>query len=112
MTKEEAETANCVTGTFPILSENAHVLFDGGASHSFISHEFVKKLGLEPTEVVECSFTVPSGETVPCNVIYKGLTVKILGVDFLADLIGFPLPYFDVILGMDWLGRHKAQIDC
>ena len=31
---------------------------------------------------------------------------------FLLDLYGFELSDFMVILGMDWLGKHKAQMDC
>ena len=38
--------------------------------------------------------------------------MRISEIDFLVDLIEFSLPYFDVILGMDWLGKHEAQLDC
>ena len=30
----------------------------------------------------------------------------------MADLILFYIHYFDVILGMDWLSRHHATMDC
>ena len=38
--------------------------------------------------------------------------IEIQGQSFDADLIPFKLGEFDVILGMDWLARYDAQIDC
>ncbi|KAL8135032.1 hypothetical protein AgCh_009889 [Apium graveolens] len=37
--------------------------------------------------------------------------IEICGHLFLVDLIPFQLGEFDVILGMDWLSQHKANID-
>jgi hypothetical protein len=34
------------------------------------------------------------------------------GVDFVANLIVLESKGIDVILGMDWLGKHKVLIDC
>ncbi|XP_074355776.1 uncharacterized protein LOC141695428 [Apium graveolens] len=38
--------------------------------------------------------------------------VKVAGHHFSNDLIAFKLGKFDVILGMNWLAGHNAQIDC
>ena len=38
--------------------------------------------------------------------------MKIGEQSFYVDLIPFKLGEFDVILGMDWLSRNNAQIDC
>jgi hypothetical protein len=40
------------------------------------------------------------------------VNLKIRGVDFVANLIVLELKGIDVILGMDWLGKHKVLIDC
>jgi hypothetical protein len=40
------------------------------------------------------------------------LNLKIRGVDFDANLIVLESKGIDVILGMDWLGKHKVLIDC
>jgi len=49
MWKEEAEDApNIVTCTFSFLSQPVDVLFDSGATHSFISIKLVETLGLTP----------------------------------------------------------------
>jgi hypothetical protein len=39
------------------------------------------------------------------------LNLKIRGVDFVASLIGLDLTGIDVILGMDWLSKHKVSIE-
>jgi hypothetical protein len=35
-----------------------------------------------------------------------------VGVDFVANLIVLESKVIDVILGMDWLSKHKVLIDC
>ena len=43
--------------------------------------------------------------------VCPGCEIEILGHHFHANLIPFKLGEFDVILGMDWLSEHDAQID-
>jgi hypothetical protein len=40
------------------------------------------------------------------------VNLKIRGVDFVANLIFLESKGIDVILGMDWLSKHKVLIDC
>ena len=40
------------------------------------------------------------------------VNLKIRGVDFQANLIILESKGIDVILGMDWLTKHKGMIDC
>ena len=40
------------------------------------------------------------------------VNLKILGVDFLAQLIVLDSKDLDVILGMNWLAMHDATIQC
>jgi len=63
MRKAEAEDApNVVTGTFPLLTQLVDVLFDSGATHSFISVRLVEALGLTPTRRSSLlSVTLPDG---------------------------------------------------
>jgi hypothetical protein len=35
-----------------------------------------------------------------------------MGVDFVANLIVLESKSIDIILGMDWLSKHKMLIDC
>jgi hypothetical protein len=47
--EEAAEAPDVVLGTFLVNSIPARVLFDLGASYSFVVEHFVKKGKLEPT---------------------------------------------------------------
>src|SRR5664279_4825059 len=50
MSAEDAqESPDVVLGTFLVNSVPAHVLFDSGASHSFVTQDFVKKSHMNPT---------------------------------------------------------------
>ncbi|XP_075489612.1 uncharacterized protein LOC142528444 [Primulina tabacum] len=54
ISQEEADDANdVVAGTIFINEMPAYVLFDSGATHSFISKRFTKKLGLTPEILAE-----------------------------------------------------------
>ncbi|XP_074283300.1 uncharacterized protein LOC141607850 [Silene latifolia] len=113
MGKEAAkEDAHVVTGTFLVNSKPTFVLFDSGATHSFISREHVRALNLTTYDRVVDSVIVPSGESVPCDKIYTRVPIQIGEVVFHCDLMEFPLGGFEVILGMDWLVKYKAFIDC
>ncbi len=44
--------------------------------------------------------------------MYKDCPLVIQGHTFPSDLIEMPFRDYDIILGMDWLARHNAMIDC
>ena len=44
--------------------------------------------------------------------VYRDCPSKIREYEFLGDLIELSFKEFDVILGMDWLSRHQAIVDC
>ncbi|KAL5835344.1 hypothetical protein ACOSQ4_014841 [Xanthoceras sorbifolium] len=46
------------------------------------------------------------------NCVYKNCPIRIQEYDFPEDLMKLSFHEFDVILGMDWLSRHKVVIDC
>ena len=66
-----------VTGTFCINSKSVKVLFDSGASYSFISKSRIKDLGLENPEKTSFSVAIPSGETFHCSILFRGVSVNI-----------------------------------
>ena len=106
-------TPDVVTGTISLFDTDAHVLVDSGATHSFISREFIERVGTEmrPTE---CSMvvSVPTGDSLIANRFYNGSKVTIASHEFEADLIVLDILDFDIILGMDWLAKHRATVDC
>ena len=55
--------------------------------------------------------TSPLGQSVNVNRVYKNFPIVIQDRKFFADLIALPFREFDLILGMDWLSKHKAILD-
>ncbi|XP_074291482.1 uncharacterized protein LOC141618283 [Silene latifolia] len=108
----DEEDAHVVTGTFLVNFEPTFVLFDSEATHSFISSEHFRTLKLEVFDEIKDLVDIPSGDSIPSNRVYKDVSVKIGEVVFITNLIEFVLRGFEVILGMDWLGKYKAFIDC
>ena len=60
----------------------------------------------------DLSISIPTGEIIRCTKLFKDLLLKIGGCVFPSDLIEFNLGDLDVILGMNWLSRYKANINC
>jgi hypothetical protein len=52
------------------------------------------------------------GGDMPARQLCPKVHLKIRGVDFVANLIVLESKGIDVILGMDWLGKHKVLSDC
>jgi hypothetical protein len=101
-----------VIGVFFINDTSTVVLFDSGASHSFISTAYVKKHNL-PIALLRCQMIVSSpGGDMPIRQLCPNVNLKIRGVDFVANFIVLESKGIDVILGMDWLSKHKVLIDC
>ncbi|GJZ17349.1 putative reverse transcriptase domain-containing protein [Tanacetum coccineum] len=70
-------------------------------------------LGIEPSELgIKYEIKIASGQLVEINKVIKGCKLEIEGHVFDIDLIPFRHGSFDVIIDMDWLSNHKAEIIC
>ncbi|XP_073022245.1 uncharacterized protein [Primulina eburnea] len=114
ITQEEADDANdVVAGTIFVNEMPAYVLFDSGATHSFISKRFTKKLGLTPELLVEpFRVATPTSKTIETHRVHRQCKICIHEHLFQAELIQLKMVEFDIILGMDWLARNNAMVDC
>ncbi|KAK6115523.1 hypothetical protein DH2020_007792 [Rehmannia glutinosa] len=56
--------------------------------------------------------STPMGASQLKDIIYNACEVKIDEINFPVDLILLPISEYDVILGMNWLFTHYAQMDC
>jgi hypothetical protein len=100
-----------VIGTFSVNDLSVVVLFDSRASHSFIFAAYAEKRNL-PMALLRCRMIVSSpGGDMPVRQLCPKVNLKIRGVAFVANLIVLESMGIDVILGMDWLGKHKELID-
>nr|GEU54184.1 hypothetical protein [Tanacetum cinerariifolium] len=69
--------------------------------------------GIEPSELgFRYEIEIASGQLVEIDKVIKGCTLEIKGHVFDINLIPFGHGSFDVIIGMDWLSNHKAEIIC
>ncbi|GJV98876.1 putative reverse transcriptase domain-containing protein [Tanacetum coccineum] len=69
--------------------------------------------GIEPCELgFRYKIEIASGQLVEIDKVIKGCKLEIEGHVFDIDLIPFGHGSFDVIIGMDWLSNHKAEIIC
>ena len=80
------------------------VLFDTGASHSFITPYFVERSGLELRQLDKLlEVSSPLGSKLLTDSGIQGCVIAFGGHELTADLILLDVGEFDVILGMDWL---------
>ena len=111
----QAESADqpIIQGTFLLSRLCARVLFDSGASHSFIAASVVIELGLEVETLEEPLYvSSPLGIRAIIGMICQGCELEILGTLLTVDLRIMDMSEFDVILGMDWLTAYMVVIDC
>jgi hypothetical protein len=113
LTAEDAQdTPDAVYGMFLVQGIMASVLFDYGATCSYITSKFAQKYIIPITpRSVPIDTISPLGKTKSTK-ICKGVRITIEGSTFLADLTLLPTDGLDVILGMDWLTLHKGVISC
>ncbi|KAI3706838.1 hypothetical protein L6452_24841 [Arctium lappa] len=114
MTDDDAKaSADVVSGTFLLNSVPARVLFDSGASFSFVYELFHQKLVM-PTNSLENVLVVEiaNGSQVLIRDVLKKCTPGIEGREFPIDLMSMIIEGFDVVVGMDWLANNHAEIVC
>ena len=114
MTRQEAQaTPDVVTSTLSIFGDDACVLIDPGVTHSFISREYVTRVGMTLVPL-GCGLEIatPMGESLWPSQMVKGSLFTVEGQVMEAHLILIDLKGLDVILGMDWLASNYASMDC
>ncbi|GJY02551.1 putative reverse transcriptase domain-containing protein [Tanacetum coccineum] len=88
-------------------------LFDSGADYSFVSTTFIPLLGIEPSDLgFSYEIEIASRQLVEIDKVIRGCKLEIEGHAFDINLIPFGSGSFDVIIGIDWLSDHKAEIIC
>ena len=99
---QEAQGAQgVVLGEYLVSSALAIVLFDSGASHSFISSSFVEKHNIPTVLLKTPLLTWTPGGDIKCQLGCLRVRINLSGVEFLADLVVLNSKGMDVILGMD-----------
>ena len=96
-----------------VYDHDAYALVDPGATHSFISVPFTERHQIESQPIDgRMVVSVPNRDTMIFETIVPGSRVVIQNKDFPADLIVLGIHDFDIVLGMDWLSKHRVTLDC
>ncbi|XP_058767948.1 uncharacterized protein LOC131641669 [Vicia villosa] len=103
--------SNLVAGTCYVNNQPLFVLIVCGATHSFISYHYVRRLGIE-TSLLSNPMIISSAtdDVVEAREVCKECSITFNGCRFLIDLIFLPLKKIDVVLGMDWLSANSVYI--
>ena len=102
-----------IQGILSVYDVPVRVLFDTGASSSFISSDLVDRLGLEP-EIVDRPLVVmnPIGGSTSLSMIYRNVVLSSHGCMSVCDCFVLGFTGFGIILGVDWLQRYGVVVDC
>jgi hypothetical protein len=108
---ELPEGAPIMTGTFSINHQPVIILFDSGATHSFISSKCGTKVGLNFYPTNGAYMTTTPGSKISSNQIFGKVPIQLGSNLIKADLLLLDLEEMDVLLGMDWMTRHRVSLD-
>jgi hypothetical protein len=105
------EGEQVMMGTFFVANHPAVILFDSGASHTFISKKFVEKHCIPYNESREGYIIHSPGGQIFTKEVAFHVPVTLAGRDFPTNMILLKGQDIDVILGMNWLAQHKAILN-
>ena len=110
---EDQNAPNFIAGIFSLYDIEMHAFIDPESTHSYVcmEHVFDKVPAMEKL-AYDMHVNSPLGHNVSVNSIYRNCPIVIQTREFLADLITLPFREFDLMLGMDWLSKHRAIIYC
>jgi hypothetical protein len=108
--EEIPEDAEVLMGTLLINSYPAIVLFDSGATLSFINKKFMLHSKLQ-MQTLQLPYHIdsPGGEIISKYFVDK-VPILIEGATFQANLLILDKLGLDIVLGMNWLGKHDGVI--
>ncbi|XP_022003331.1 homeobox protein 5-like [Helianthus annuus] len=112
-TGDARNDGNVMTGTFSVNNLFACVLFNSDVDWSYVSLKISRSLGstqtpLETKHIVELA----DGKSIEASHVHVGCKIDLLGQMFDIDLLPVTLGSFDVVVGIDWLCKHRAEILC
>jgi hypothetical protein len=113
MISDEAQQAqDVVLGMFLTRSHPATILFDSGASYSFITSSFVAKHNLPIANMKHTMLVSSLGGEMRTKLVCPAISISIRGVGFSLNLILLDSWGIDIILCMDWLSKYDGVIQC
>ncbi|KAA3466021.1 DNA/RNA polymerases superfamily protein [Gossypium australe] len=110
---QRALGGDVITDMFFIYNVPYTALIDIGSTHSYIACIVSENLGiLVESTMSEVIVLSPLGQSIRVNKLFRDVPLEVQGTIFLANLMELPFEEFDLILGMDWLVKHRVSLDC
>jgi hypothetical protein len=100
-----------MAGTFSVNEQPVTVLFDSGASHTFISKGCIVRLGLKIESMPKPYHIHSPGGKLITNQFVKQVPLQLQGKIFPMALIMLPTQRIDIILGMNWMEGQGVTLD-
>ena len=111
--RKDQDARGVIAGNFTLYNTERHALVDPSSIHSYVCTEQLSdKFPLVEPLAYDMHVTNPLGHSVRVNRVYKICPLMIHDREFSVDMITLPFHEFDLILGMDWLSKHRAIVDC
>ncbi|WVZ51879.1 LOW QUALITY PROTEIN: hypothetical protein U9M48_002980 [Paspalum notatum var. saurae] len=105
------ESEPVLTGTFLVNTNPMVVLFDLGASFTFISKAYALKQGYDIIELKQDYHITATGSAIITNHMVRDLCLQVGRERLFINSLVLPQLGIDIILGMNWLKQHNAKID-
>nr|KYP32136.1 hypothetical protein KK1_047242 [Cajanus cajan] len=114
LTGAEASTSSdLMKGKGKAAGKDVMILFDSGATHSFISYACAAMLGVPVCDLgLRLLLSTPASASVVASELCVGCPIAVNEKRYKVNLICLPLVDIDIILGMDWLSANRNLIDC
>jgi hypothetical protein len=110
---QEVVSSDCAANTLKFIGSiqgNAVViLIDSGSSHSFINN-YLSEVLFGVVQVSDpIKVRVANGQLITCHSEIKQAGWPIQDNEFVADFKLILVPYYDIVLGIDWLQKHSPM---
>ncbi|WVZ64658.1 hypothetical protein U9M48_014152 [Paspalum notatum var. saurae] len=100
-----------LASTFLVNKHPTVVLFDSGATHTFISRTYATKHSYHIDNIKAKYHITAPGSPIDTNQIVRHLRLCIGTEEFYVDPVVLPNQGIDIILGMDWIKEHSILLD-
>jgi hypothetical protein len=104
--------ADIALGMFYINAIPATILFDSGATHSFMSARYANTNEIPLQNMKTRMIVITPKGPVEANHMTHRFTLTVMGREFWSTAIILEANSIDMILGMSWLRKAKASILC
>jgi hypothetical protein len=108
---ELPEGAPIMMGTFSINHQPVIIFFDSGATHSFISSKCGTKVSLDLYPTNGAYMIATPGGKISSNQVCRSVPIQMGRNLVRTDILLLDLEGMDVLLGMDWMTRHRVSLD-